>query len=129
MHRKLTLLTIAVALVAAMFISPPLAAAPVLEVTAIDTHGNTQEYLKRLELTIKLGKSLAPDGIWRVWVANYSGPSTGMVYVTVEYESHAALAAADAALEASEEFGASVAALAEMGRTLESRSILNDATP
>ena len=128
MHRKITLLTIAAALVATVFISAPLAAAPVLEVTAVDTHGNTQEYLKRLELTIKIGKSLAPSGIWRVWVANYSGPSTGMVYITVEYESHAALAEADAAFEASDEFAASVAALAEMGRTIESRSILNDRT-
>ncbi len=129
MHRKIALLTIAAALVAAMFISTPLRAEPVLVVVAVDTHGNTAEYVKRLEDTIKIAKSLAPSSTWRVWVAFYSGPSTGTVYVTAEYESRAALAEADAAFSASEEFAASVAALAEMGRTIESRATLNDVTP
>ena len=129
MHRKIAGLTIAAALVAAMFISTPLRAEPVLVVVAVDTHGNTAEYVKRLENTIKIAKSLAPSSTWRVWVAFYSGPSTGTVYVSAEYESLAALAEADAAFNASEEFAASVAALAEMGRTIISRATLNDATP
>jgi len=109
--------------------STPLRAESVLEVTAVDTHGNTQEYLERLNQTIKIGKSLAPDGIWRIWVASYSGASTGTVYVTVEYKSQAALAKADAAMAASKKFTAAIAALAETGRTIKSRAILNDVTP
>jgi len=112
-----------------LLLSTPLRAEPVLTVIAVDTRRNTAEYLKRLEKTITIAKSLAPDGIWRVWVASYSGASTGTVYVTAEYKSQAALAKAEEVFNTSKEFAASVAALAEMGRSIESRAILNDATP
>jgi len=129
MKRVISLLAVTAIVFGALLMSAPLRAEPVLAVTAVDTHGKTQEYLKRLDQTIKIGKSLVPDGIWRVWVASYSGASTGTVYVTVEYKSEVALAKADAAMAASKKFTASIAALAEIGRTIESRAILNDVTP
>ena len=129
MKRAISLFAMTAIVLGALVISAPLRAEPVLTVVAIDTHGNTEEYLKRLATTITIAKSLAPGTTWRVWAASYAGASTGTVYVTTEYESLAALAAADAAVADNEEFAASIAALAEMGRTLESRAIINDVTP
>lgn len=128
MLRAITTTLIAVALVAFTLAPAPARAQSVLTVTAIDTNGNTAEYLKRLKTTLALTKAAAPGATWRVWAATYSGDSVGTIYVTAEYSSQAALAAADAATE-SDEFAASIAALREMGSVVVSRSILSDVTP
>ena len=124
--RRMTLIT-AAAFIAVGLSMAEAKAEPVLVVTAIDTHGKTAEYLEALDTTIGIAKEIAPDGQWRVWVANYSGTSTGTVYVTVEWEDAVAQAEADVALSASDEFAASIAALAAMGRTIVSRATLNQA--
>ena len=128
MFKALTTTLIAVALMALTMAPAPARAESVLTVVAIDTNGNTAEYLKRLKTTLDLAKAAAPDATWRVWAATYSGDSVGTIYVTAEYSSQAALAAADAA-SATDEFAASIAALREMGSVVVSRSILSDVTP
>lgn len=127
MKQMLSPIMMSLALIVAACIAPTAASAdPVMSVTTVNTQGQTDEYLARLADTIAIAQELSPDGKWRVWVASYSGTSTGTVYVTVEYPSMAAMAAADEASDASAEFQASIARLAELGRTIVSRAILNE---
>ncbi len=101
----------------------------VLEVVQIDTHGNTAAYVASLKAVLDRIKELAPESNSRVWEATFSGDTTGTVYVVVEYPSMASLAAATEKFAADETFTKGVAALAETGRTVESRSVLREITP
>jgi hypothetical protein len=126
MFRKLSLLLIVVAPLAVF--SAPLQAEPVLLVTTVDTHGQTEEYLNRLDRTLAIAKRISPAATWRIWVAAVSGTATGDVYVTVEFSDMAAYAEGTERQNASKEFNDSIAALAEMGREIVSRSMLVDTT-
>ena len=129
MKRVSSYIAIAAALIALTIAATPAQAESVLTVIAIDTKGNTAEYLKRNARTLEIAKSLAPGAIRRVWVAQYSGASTGTIYVTTEWESDAARVKAQAITSESEEFLASIAALREMGSVVISQSLLRDVTP
>jgi len=101
----------------------------VLQVLAIDTHGNTAAYVASLKAVLDRIEELAPESNSRVWEATFSGDTTGTVYVVIEYPSMAAFASASDKISADEAFAKWVAALAETGRTVESNSILTEITP
>lgn len=102
-------------------------AEPVMEVVTIDAGDHSGEYLDRLGTTLDLLTAAAPGSSARVWTAQYSGNTTGLIYVAIEYPSLSAFAAAQESIADNEEFQASVAALEETGRIIVSRSLLNDA--
>ena len=126
MFRKLSLLLIVVASMAVF--SATVQAEPVLLVTTVDTHGQTEEYLNRLDRTLAFAKRISPAAKWRVWVGAIAGPSTGYVYVTLEYPDLAAYAEGTERQNSSAEYNESIAALAEMGREIVSRTMLSEAT-
>ena len=122
MFRLVSLFLVVIASLSVL--SAPVQAEPVLIVTTVDTHGQTEEYLNRLDRTLAIAKTLSPDATWRVWVAAVAGTSTGNVYVTVEFPDMASYAAGTERQNSSKEFNESIAALAEMGREIVSRTML-----
>lgn len=101
-------------------------AEPVLEVVAIDAGDHVSEYLSKVGGTLDLLTAAAPGATAKVWRAQYSGNTTGLIYVAIEYPSLAAFAAAQDAVAKNEEFQASIKALEETGRVIVSRSLLNE---
>lgn len=101
-------------------------AEPVMEVVAIDAGDHASEYLSKVGATLDLLTAAAPGSSAKVWRAQYSGNTTGLIYVAIEYPSLAAFAAAQDAIANDDEFQDSIKALEETGRIIVSRSLLNE---
>lgn len=101
----------------------------VVQVVAIDTHGNTAAYLKGLTAVLARNKELAPKSDFHVYQAGFSGNTTGMIYIVIDYPSMTYLAEVGDKVTSDPEWKKGVEELEKTGRTIESDSILFDVTP
>ncbi len=101
----------------------------ITQVLAIETHGNTATYLEKLKPVLTRNKQLAPKNSFHVYRAGFSGTTTGMIYVVVEYPSMAYLEEVGKKVSSDPEFIKAFKELEKSGRTVESDSILFDVTP
>jgi hypothetical protein len=102
----------------------------VIQVIAIDTNGNTGAYLENVKGLIAYQKELAPESESRVYLARFSGTTTGTVYVIVKYPSMVYMANTFKSFRADEKWKLMRAGLAQKtGREIISNSILYDVTP
>ena len=60
----------------------------ITQVVTIDTHGNTQAYLKALKPVLARNKELAPKANFRVYKAGFAGTDAGLLHVVIEYPSN-----------------------------------------
>lgn len=102
---------------------------PVVAVITVQVTGDLDRYLsyvKRLSaISVK-----HEGGAVEVFRATYAGPNTNTLFVTLEYPSHAALATAQAKLDADPEWQKVYQELEKAGlRTVVSRSLVENITP
>lgn len=102
---------------------------PVVAVITVEVTGGLDQYLSYVKrLTAISAKHDA--GELQVFRATYAGPNTNTVFVTLEYPSHAALAAAQAKLDADPDWQKAFQELQKSGvRSVVSRSLLENITP
>ena len=102
---------------------------PVLAVLTIEITVDLDQYLgfvKRLSAI----SAKHQGGVTEVYRATYAGPNTDTVFVTLEYPSHAALAATQAKLAADPEWRQALEELGASGvRNVVSRSLIERITP
>ena len=125
--------SIGLALATAMAITAPgvaMAEGPprVSQVVTIETNGETDTLLGEAKNNEKIFERLGIKAERRYLQATLAGPSTGTIAVVIEYESLAALAAAQEKLAADEEWQEYIEKFTGK-MTVESNSIWIDITP
>jgi len=102
----------------------------VVQIIAIDTNGNTNAYIENAKELFAYQKELAPESESRVYLARFSGTTTGTVYVIVKYPSMVYMANTFKSFRADEKWKKMRADLAKKtGRKIISNSLLYDVTP
>ncbi len=101
---------------------------PVLRVVAVDTQGNTADYIRLVKPVLERAKQVVPGMDYRIYEAVFAGDETRTVYVAISYPTLQRLAEAHVKVEVDEEYRRLVAALGKTGRTILSDSVLVDRT-
>lgn len=107
-----------------------LAAGPaVLQVISVEVKGDRDAYYAQVKSLQTVAKRLGVPAV-RVWRASLAGEDADTIYITTEYESLAAMAAAQDKVQADAEWNKLLRALDASGiRTVVGRSLLVDDTP
>ena len=107
-----------------------LAAGPaVLQVISVEVKGDRNAYYAQVKSLQAVAKRLGVPAV-RVWRASLAGEDADTIYIATEYESLAAMAAAQEKVQADAEWNKLLRALDASGiRTVVGRSLLVDDTP
>ncbi len=120
---------------AALLLSPAAAAAKdagpaVMQMTVLDPHDKTGEYLSLVALTIARQNKVAPGIKTRIFRGSFAGEQTGLLYLILEYPSMSFMVEAQAKLAADAEWDRLRREVGlKTGRTLVSDSLFLDVTP
>ena len=106
------------------------AASTVMQITVLDPHEKTEEYLRLVAKTIERQHEVAPGIGTRIFATTFAGEETGRLYIVLEYPDMEFMVRAQARLAADAEWDR---LRKEVGlateRTLISNSLLVEVTP
>jgi len=102
----------------------------VVQVMAIDTHGNTNAYLENVKIVIDRQNQVVPGLRTKIYQAGLAGTDVGTLYVVVEFASMKSMVESVAKLQADAEWNRlRKIVAAKTDRTMISNSLLHDITP
>lgn len=103
---------------------------PVMQITILDTHDKTDLYLTLVRKTITRQNIVAPGIKTRIFRGTFAGPSTGLLYLVLEYPSMDFMVKAQARLALDAEWDRLRRDVGvQTARTLVSDSLFADVTP
>jgi hypothetical protein len=102
----------------------------VMQMTVLDAHGKSAEYLQLVSLTIARQHQVAPGIKTRIFRGSFAGEQTGLLYIILEYPSMEFMVEAQRKLAADPEWDRLRRDVGlKTGRTLISDSLFLDVTP
>ena len=101
----------------------------VINVLSIDTGGDTDAFLEFAKRAQELQTKHGGTGNQRVWLSTLSGPTTGTVFVAVEYANLVAMAQSQAKVGATPDWQKFVAEFQKSGMRVVSNSLSTEVTP